>query len=264
MQTVVANGATFDVVDEGSGPPLLLVHGFPLDHTMWARQIAELRWTQRVIAPDLRGFGRSRDASGILPMERHADDLAALLDALGVREPITYCGFSMGGYVAFPFLRRYGERVGRLVLCDTRASADPPDVARAREETADRVLAHGSAGLVTDMLARLFAARTIAGSRGCVEATRRVMSATSPGAVAAALLGMAKREDATSMLATISVPTLVVCGEHDVITPSSEMRAMAAALPHARFVEIAGAGHMAPLEDPEAVNAALRGFLAEG
>lgn len=252
------------VVTSGSGPVLLLVHGFPLDHGMWQGQFAELADSYRLIAPDLRGFGRSEPGSEpTITMGRMADDLAELLDALRVTEPVTLCGLSMGGYVALAFWSRHEERLGRLILCDTRAAADTPEAAAGRLATAAAVLDQGTDQLTEGLLERLFAARTWQDSPALVESTRQVMRRTPAPAVAAALRGMAQRDDMTEALPRIHVPALVICGEHDLISPPDEMRGMAAALPRAEYVPIAGAGHMAPLEQPAAVNRAIRRFLAE-
>jgi 3-oxoadipate enol-lactonase len=262
----------------GAGPPLLLVHGFPLDHTMWKYQIAELASARRVIAPDLRGFGKSAVTPGILTpgivtpgivtpgivtMEQFADDLDALLSALGIAEPVTLCGLSMGGYIAFLFMRKYPQRVARLILCDTRAAPDTPEAAEARRKNAQRVLEIGVGELVQTMFGKLFAPETIRERPADVEAVRQVMLASPPQGVAAALLGMAQRPDSTPLLNVIRVPTLVIVGEHDVISPADEMRHIAAAIPQARFSLIPRAGHMAPLEQPEAVNGVIGAFVGK-
>jgi pimeloyl-ACP methyl ester carboxylesterase len=262
MKTVRCGDVDLAVLDEGKGDPLLLVHGFPLDHTMWARQIAEFTSTHRVIAPDLRGFGRSGVMSGTATMEQMADDLAALLDGLAVPGTVTLCGLSMGGYVAWQFWKRHAARLGRLVLCDTRAVADTPDAAAGRLKTAEKVTTEGSRVVAGAMLPKLFAAGTAAKQPELVAAVERTMRAASPAGIAAALRGMAARPDVTAWLPQIDVPALVAVGEEDQISPPDEMRAIAAALPAARFVLIADAGHMAPLENPTAFNAALREFLA--
>ena len=126
MRQVSAAGATFNIVDRGAGPAVLLVHGFPLDHTMWQAQLDALSMNNRLIIPDLRGFGRSTVTEGTVTMEQMADDLVALLDALGVKQPVCVCGLSMGGYIALAFWRKYREGVRSLILCDTRSAADTP------------------------------------------------------------------------------------------------------------------------------------------
>src|SRR3990172_7635088 len=147
--------------ERGVGRVVLLVHGFPLDHTMWASQIEALAKRYRVLAPDLRGFGRTPlgkyDRAVGITMERYADDLADMLDALGIKGKIALCGFSMGGYVAWQFLRRYRERLRGLILCDTKAVADAEETRAARLDMAARAAELGSAKIAADMLPKLFA-----------------------------------------------------------------------------------------------------------
>jgi pimeloyl-ACP methyl ester carboxylesterase len=253
-------------VDRGDGQVLLLVHGFPLSHAMWRFQLDALSDSFRVIAPDLRSFGESRvdfpDAqSACITMESHADDLAALVDALGIKEPIAFCGLSMGGYVAWQFWRRHPDRVGKLILCDTRSAADDDAARQKRYDLAQRVLESGSQIAADAMLPRLFWKEAVRQDSPTARETRQVMCDTPPAAVAAALRGMAVRSDAADLLPTIDVPTLVFCGEHDEISPAEEMRSFAAKIPGATYVKIRDAGHMSPLENPAAVNDAIRAFL---
>jgi 3-oxoadipate enol-lactonase len=262
MSHVTIGDISLHVEVRGAGTPLLLVHGFPLDHTMWSAQIAALSQSYRVIAPDLRGFGASDVTSGTVTMEQYGDDLAALLDALQIRQPVALCGLSMGGYVAWQFVARHRPRLEKLILCDTRAVADTPEAAAGRLKTAERVLAEGANVVADAMLPKLFAPQNLQRNADFVEATREVMLRTPPEGIAAALRGMARRNDVTAELAKIDVPTLVLCGEHDSISTPAEMRQIAAAMPAAEYVEIAGAGHMAPLENPSLVNAKIREFLA--
>ncbi len=250
-----------NVVDQGHGSPLLLVHGFPLDHAMWSGQIGALADICRVIAPDLRGFGASDVTSGTVTMARLADDLAQLLDVLEIREPVTFCGLSMGGYIAWQFYRRHRPRLARLILCDTRAAADTAEAARVRRESADRVLVEGPGFLADAMIDKLFAPATHTEQPDCIQATRQTILNTSPVGIAAALRGMADRPDVSDLLPEIDVATLVVCGQQDAISTVQEMRQIAERIPAARFVEIPAAGHMAPLENPRQVNYAIRAFL---
>ena len=282
MKSISTGGTELWCVDRGQGLPVLFVHGFPFDHTMWAGQIDVISSQCRAIAPDLRGFGRSRKGdranlceapsgpfrqTGPVPfsaatMDQFADDLAAMLDALGIDEPVVYCGLSMGGYIAFQFWRKYADRLRGLILCDTRAVADAPEAADARRVMADRVLAEGPGPLVEQMLPRLFAEATRQKRPEMVEALRRVMMANSPEGIAAAARGMAVRPDMTAALGQIRCPTLVVVGQEDAISPSAEMHGIAEAIAGAKFVEIPAASHMSPLENPAAVNAAILDFLA--
>jgi len=261
MKTVTANGVEIAFRDEGRGTPLLLVHGFPLDHTMWKHQIEGLSSVCRVIAPDLRGFGRSRAMGAKVTMERLADDLAALVDALGAGEPIVFCGLSMGGYVAWEFWKKYRAGVRGLVLCDTRAAADSPEAAAGRRETARRVLAEGPAFLVDAMVPKLLAPGASATRPDLIESLSAMIRSANAQGVAAAALGMAERDDASTLLPRIDCPCLVVVGQYDAISPPDEMRAIAESIPGAQWVAVSDAGHMAPMENPDQVNAAIAAFL---
>jgi pimeloyl-ACP methyl ester carboxylesterase len=261
LSRVTVNGIAMEVEEHGSGRPLLLVHGFPLDRTMWSEQYGALAPRCRLLAADLRGFGGSEVTPGTVSMQQYADDLAGLMAALGIREPVVYCGLSMGGYIAWEFWRRHRDRVAAFVLCDTRAAADNPQAAAGRRDSAQRVLREGPGFLAETLVEKLFAAQTRNVHPERIEAVRQVIRRSDREGIAAALLGMAVRDDQTSRLDKIDVPALLLCGAEDVISPVAEMRAMAAALPAARFVEIPAAGHMAPLENPAAVNAALLEFL---
>jgi len=245
----------------GSGPPLLLVHGFPLDHSMWRGQLEALSATHRVIAPDLRGFGASSVTAGTVTMAQFADDLAGLLDELSIAQPVVFCGLSMGGYVAWQFALRHRAKLAKLILCDTRAIADTPEAAAGRSKTAEKVLAEGATVVAEAMLPKLFAPPTAERNPAIIAATKEVMLKTSPSGIAAALRGMAERPDVSGRLADFDVPALVLCGQHDAISPPAEMRGFASQMPNARYVEIADAGHMAPLEQPAAVHVALTEFL---
>ena len=264
MQTsnIAVGGAHLQVAQRGTGQPLLLVHGFPLDHSMWRGQLEGLSDECHVIAPDLRGFGKSGGGGDhVWRMEQYADDLARLLDAMRIERPVVLCGLSMGGYIAWQFWSRHRSRLARLILCDTRSAADQADAARARQTLAARVTSDGMGPVVEQMQPKLFAPETVHQQPEVVEATRAVMLAAPPQGVAAALRGMAERPDMTPILRQIDVPTLVICGQHDQISPPAEMQAIARAIPGAEFELITLAGHMTPLEQPEQVNGAIRRFL---
>jgi pimeloyl-ACP methyl ester carboxylesterase len=265
MKAALISSTTMAYVDRGAGVPVLLVHGFPLDHTMWAAQIEALSAVARVIAPDLRGFGQTPLAPGDeargITMELYADDLAELLDVVAVREPAVLCGFSMGGYVAWQFLRKYPQRVRALAQIDTRAAADTEEGRSGRIKMAENVAEWGSARVAEMLGPKLFAAETFQKLPRVVQAVRGVVGRTAPAGIATAQRGMAARPDVTAMLPTIGVPTLIVAGELDAISPPQEMEAFAAKIPSSRFVKISCAGHMTTMENPSAVNEALVGFL---
>ena len=245
----------------GTGKPLLLVHGFPLDHTMWRGQLAGLAEHYQVIAPDLRGFGQSDAATGVLSMQGHADDLAKLLEALKIAGPVTLCGLSMGGYIAWQFAARHRSKLEKLIVADTKAAADAPEAAATRLKTAASVLQQGSKLVADGMLPKLFPKELIEAQAEIVQQTYKVLESTRPETIAWALQGMAERPDMISLLPRLDLPTLVLCGQHDVIVTSAEMQALAQNLPQGKFVEIAAAGHMAPLEKPVEANRAIAAFM---
>ncbi|MBN2022116.1 MAG: alpha/beta fold hydrolase [Pirellulales bacterium] len=263
MRKIVLEDATLAVAERGEGKPLVLIHGFPLDHTMWEPQLAMLARQCRVIAPDLRGFGHSSATEGTVTMEQMADDVVAVAEALGVSGRFVLGGLSMGGYVAMAFWRKYASRLAGLILCDTRAGPDAPEAAAARLDTADRILREGPALLVDSMTPRLLAESTRRNQPELVAAVQDVILRANRQGVAAALRGMAQRPDSTSILSRIDCPTLVLVGREDPISPPEEMRAMAEAIPGARLAEIPRAAHLAPLENPVAANAAIAAFLAQ-
>lgn len=246
----------------GSSRVLVLLHGFPLSREMWVEQIKALGGSYRIITPDLRGHGQSAAPEGAYTMEEMADDVIELLDRLGVSTPVVLGGLSMGGYVALALIHRYPQRVAALMLLDTRPVADTPEAAKGREETAREVLREGSGRVVVEtMLPRLFCAASMEKQPQRVETILAAMERTSAQGIAGALRGMAVRPDRRGELPSIAVPTLVLVGEHDVITPPAGAREMAAAIPGARFEIIPGAGHLAPYENPAAANRVILDFL---
>jgi pimeloyl-ACP methyl ester carboxylesterase len=229
---------------------------------MWVQQLAALGSTFRVIAPDLRGHGASPAPEGTYTMDEFADDVIELLDTLHIDVPVVLGGLSMGGYVALSFVARFPQRVRALMLLDTRAGADTPEAAQNREATARTALEAGSARPVVDaMVPKLFCKKTLEQRPERVEPLRAAMERTTARGIAGALRGMAIRPDRRGELARISVPTLVLVGEEDVITPPAEAKAMAEAIPRARFEVIPDAGHLAPYENYAAANQVILRFL---
>ena len=245
----------------GRGEPILFVHAFPLDRRVWKSQIATFAETHRVIAPDLPGFGKSGSPRAAMSIDDYADSLAGVLDALEIREPVTLCGLSLGGYIAFAFLRRHRDRLRRLVLCDTKSAEDPLQKKADRELLAVQVLEQGTANLAQNMPLNLLGQTTQRERPAIVETVREMIADASPEGVAAASRAMALRPDSTDLLAEIDVPTLIVCGEEDPISPPQEMREMADKIRGAAYVEIAGAGHLSPFERPDDFNERLLQFL---
>ncbi|GGW53947.1 alpha/beta hydrolase [Streptomyces lucensis JCM 4490] len=238
--------------------PLVLVHGHPFDRTMWHPQLTEFSAGRRVIAPDLRGYGASPVTPGTVPLSRHAEDIAELLDHLGV-DGFVLAGLSMGGQIAMECCARFGDRVRGLVLADTFPDPETPEGRVGRTAMADRLLAEGMRGYADEVLEKMVAPYADPDVRAHVH---RMMTATPPEGAAAALRGRAERPDYRALLTRVRVPALVVVGADDTYTPVSDAEAMHAALPDSSLHVVEGAAHLPNLERPEEFNRALAGFLA--
>ena len=259
---LVVNDIRMAYQAKGDAEPkaLLLVHGFPLDSGMWEAQLAGLADQAFVIAPDLRGHGKSDALTGPYSMDQHADDLAALLDQLLVQKAVI-AGLSMGGYVALAFWRRYPQRVAGLALVDTRANADTQDARAGRTATAERVRERGVSVLAEEMMPRLLSPENL-GNEQIAGRLREIILRQPAEGMIGALTAMRDREDSTATLPAINVPTVVIVGEHDVITPPEVAVALAKEIPDARSVVVVNAGHMSPMENPREVNMALSELLS--
>lgn len=249
--------------DQGDGVPVLFLHGFPHDRSLWSAQRVALAPQARCVVPDLRGFGDS-STHGPYSMDRYADDLVLLLDALGIERAVV-CGLSMGGYIAMALWRRHPDRVRAFVFCDTKASADTDEGKRRRDELAGLVRRDGVRVLAEAQLSGMVGPATRERRPEVVSAMRAMMGRQSAAGVIGALQALRDRPDSHDTLRTISVPSLVLVGEDDVLTPIKEARAIAEALPstaRVRLEIIAGAGHVPCLERPAATTHALSDFLA--
>jgi pimeloyl-ACP methyl ester carboxylesterase len=247
-----------DVLDQGEGPALLLLHGFPLDRRIWEAQLEPLATGARVVAPDLPGFG----GSPLAPPPASLDDYArALLEALDSRriDRVAVAGHSMGGYIAFALHRLAPRRLSGLALVSSRAAADSPEGRKAREETAQRALREGPGFLAETMPARVTADGASPELLGRLE---RIMRASSGAGIAAASRAMASRPDATPELASLRVPTVIFAGRKDKVVPPAESESMAKAIPGAKLVWCERSGHMPMMEEPGLVTAVLKSLVA--
>lgn len=247
----------------GNGPPLVLVHGFPFDRRMWAAQGVGLADVCRVISLDLPGRGLSTgipveaDGGGARGLDRYADLVASLIRSRAGGQAVV-AGMSMGGYVAFALWRRHPDIVAGLILSGTRAGADSEAGRAARNANADIAWAEGTIRLAETMLPRLLTASTGDEVRDRVV---QMFDETPALTAIADLLAMRDRPDVTDLLASITVPTLVLRGEEDAIATIDDARLMADTIRGGRFVAVPAAGHLAPMENPDAWNAAVREFL---
>lgn len=243
--------------EAGSGPVLFLIHGFPLDRTLWEGQLEGLKDIRRVVAVDLRGRGKSEAKPNGWSVDLYADDVAKTIESLG-SEPADIAGLSMGGYVVFALLRRHPEMVRSVILIDTKAGDDPPEAKEGREKTAATVREQGTLAVAEGLIPKLVSP----GASQEVKKKALAMAKNTPGeTVAADALAMRDRPDSTSDLGMIKVPAVVIHGEDDQLMPVAGAKEMADLIPGAKFVTIPRAGHLAPLENPLAVNDALRNFL---
>ena len=245
--------------DVGRGLPVVLLHAFPLNRMMWEPQIAALFGECRCIAPDLRGFGDS-PRSGPYSIDQYADDVVALLDALQIERAVVG-GLSMGGYVALALWRRHRKRIRALVLADTRSGADTDEGKQKRGELIALAQSEGSAAVADRQITGLLGKSTREKQPELVDRIRSIMAGESPAGIVGALEAMRDRPDSTPLLAGIDVPTLIVVGDEDVVTPPKEARAMHDAIRGSRLEVIPAAGHLSNLERPAAFNAALSDFV---
>ncbi len=244
----------------GVGTPVLLLHGFPHDRTLWAPQLAGLMSRCRCIAPDLRGFGMSPVAPPY-NMDRYADDVVELLDRLGIERPVV-AGLSMGGYVALAMWRRHRRRIRALVLLDTRAGADSDESRAKRRQQIETVRSQGPVVLAAQLLPGQLGDRTRERHPEVVEDVRMMLARAPVEGIVGALEAMISRPDSTPTLRTIDVPTLIVVGEEDSLTPPAEARKLHEGIAGSRLELISGAGHLSSLERPAAVNHVLSEFIA--
>ncbi len=259
MKAKVA-GTELTYAVSGQGPAVVFLHAFPLGLFMWEAQARALEATHTVVRFDDRGFGASPGGDSLLTMERIADDAAALMDHLGLSQAVV-AGCSMGGYAALAFARRHATRLEGLVLQDTKASADTDEARRGRALLIEKIRKDGAAAVAEAFMPKLLARTTQSENPALVERIREVILATSPQGMIDALAGLAARADSTPSLREIRVPTLVICGEEDPITPVADSEVLQRGIAGSRLAVLAKAGHLSNLEQPAAYNEALVAFL---
>ena len=243
----------------GAGPPVVLLHPFPLSHKFWMHVAERLSTRYRLVMPDLRAHGDSGAGNGPATMEKMAADLALLCGEEHIAKG-HFVGVSIGSYVLFEFWRRQREQVSSLVLANTRAAAETPESRANRLAIADKVLREGTASFIAEMLLKLMSPATLNNRPDIVDAARQMMQKMSPQDIAAVQQGMADRPDSVPTLKTINVPTLIIAGEDDSI-PRSEFELMRRQIAGSRLNVIPHAGHYAALEQPEEFAALLRSFF---
>jgi len=260
MEKIVSDDAEIFCDVTGSGAPVVLLHPFPAHHEFWLPIVQFLSSSYQLIMQDLRGHGESALGNGPPTMQKHASDLARVMDATGTdRAPIV--GVSIGGYAIFEFWRRFRDRVTALVLCNTKASADTPEARAGRLEAANDVLQRGTEPFFESMLQKLLGETTRHSRPDLVEGALRMMRKMTAEDVAGVQRGMAERPDSISTLKTINVPTLIITGDEDAMTGVPEAEVMKENISGAQMKVISKAGHYSPWEQPEEVGRLLRQFL---
>ena len=258
-----ASDLEIDFADTGEGPPVLLLHGFPFDRSMWREQIEVLRQSRfRAIAPDLRGLGATKWEGQTATMDQMARDVAALLDRLAISKAVV-CGLSMGGYVAFEFRKLFSSRVTALILAGTRAPADNEKEKQVRFDQAQRMLKEGMAPVAEATLPKLLAPRTLKEKPDVAERVREMILRSSPHGAAAAQRGMAARRDYSADLAEINVPALIIVGREDPIRPVADAEFMHNGIRNSRLEIIEDTAHMTNMEQSEIFNRSLLAFLEQ-
>ena len=256
------NGITIAYNDQGTGLPIVFLHAFPLNRTMWEPQEKALSSQSRVITIDLRGHGESDAPLWRYTLEQSADDVHALLNQLAIQQAL-FVGLSMGGYILFAFYQKYGARVKGLILADTRAQADTEEGKDGRFQMAQTAYKKGPSAIADIMIPKLFSPATIQTKPDLVQHVRAMIEGNQISGIAGDLMAMAERPDSIPLLSQITCPTHIIVGELDQATPPSDAKLMADHIPNARLAVIPQAAHLANLEQPEAFNQIVATFAQE-
>jgi pimeloyl-ACP methyl ester carboxylesterase len=260
MQRLHSDDAEIVYQVDGKGPPVVLLHPFPVHHEFWNPIVPALSSRYQIIRPDLRGHGDSEIGLGPALMSKHAADLARVMDAAGVGKAVLV-GCSIGGYILFEFWRRLRARVSALAICDSRPQPDSAEGRANRLKSAADVLDQGTEPFFESMIPRLMGRITVSTRPDLVAGAHRMMHKMSAEGVSQVQRGMAERPDSVGDLKTINVPTLIVIGEEDILSTVADGELMRQQIPGSQLKVIPKAGHYAPYEQPEAVGPILRQFV---
>ena len=250
------------IFQEGSNKnlPIIFVHGFPYDHNMWSNQINELSSDYYCVAYDIRGLGESPSGDGQFTIEMFVDDIEFIIEDYNLNKPIL-CGLSMGGYISLRAIERMEDKFGGLILCDTKSEADNTEGKLKRAAGIKRINNEGVRAFVQDFIPNCFAEESI---KKLGDKYKHILERSSffdPTGVKGCLLAMAGRTDTTSYLSKIKIPTLILGGEKDSLTPPDVIKKIAGQINNSEFVVIPNAGHLTPVENPQAFNNAVINFL---
>jgi 3-oxoadipate enol-lactonase len=251
---------SYDDIGEGS-TPVIFLHGYPFDKTMWEGQIKALKSTNRLIACDIRGFGKSADEESLLSIDLFGDDLITFMDKLDLNKVII-CGLSMGGFIALNAYGRFPDRFEALILCDTQCIADTPEVRRKRYQVMEEIAVDGVKNFNEGFIKSVFHEDSLADKVDLVEKLRSVVFSNSQHIIIMGLTALAERSETCSILSEIVIPTLIICGREDEVTPLSQSQFMNANIEGSVLHVIDNAGHVSNLEQPDAFNSILLDFLS--
>jgi pimeloyl-ACP methyl ester carboxylesterase len=251
----------WNYLEQGAGVPLVLVHGFPLDSRIWKRPLAPLSEVARVIAVDLKGFGKSASTEAFT-MDSMAEELHELLVSLGVQRCV-FAGLSMGAYVGLAYAEKYAAELLGFVIIDSKTEADAPAGKGARQKMAELAQQSGAAPVAAQMMPKMLAATTFAEQPAVVKELQDIMESQSPQTIANACQAMRDRPDRKHVLAKLVCPCLMLQGDSDVLVPLSMGEDIRKAMPAGQHAVIPGAGHMPPMEKPELFAAVLKDFVQQ-
>ncbi|MCX7798604.1 MAG: alpha/beta hydrolase [Melioribacter sp.] len=254
------NGLSVNIFGKPENKPIVFIHGFPFDHTMWQNQINVLSDEYYCLAYDVRGLGESYVGDGQYTMEFYVDDLFSIIKELKLQKP-TLCGLSMGGYIALRAIEREQEAFSALILCDTKSEADDNVGKLKRSENINIINTEGIKKFVDVFVPNCFADETIEEQKDLFNSILTKCYKQNPIGVKGAIIAIMSRTDTTAFLPQIKIPTLILCGSFDKLTPPQVMRTMSEKIPNSEFAIIPQAGHMSPIENPNAVNDLIKGFL---
>ncbi|MDF1612954.1 MAG: alpha/beta fold hydrolase [Stygiobacter sp.] len=254
------NGLSVNTFGDPVNQSIIFIHGFPYDHTMWMKQINELQNKYFCVAYDVRGLGDSYIGDGQYVMEFFVDDLLFIINELSLNKPIV-CGLSMGGYIALRAIEKNQNMFGGLILCDTKSEADDNEAKLKRAANINMINTEGMEAFAKMFVTNCFADESPTELEEIFTHTLKIAQHQNPTGVKGCILAIGSRTDTTGFLSEIKIPTLVLGGSFDKLTPPVQMRAMAEKIPNCEYAIVPRAGHMSPIENPENVNDLLKGFL---
>ena len=259
ITTVNNFNLSYDDIGEGS-TPIIFLHGYPFDKTMWEFQIEALKFTNRLIACDIRGFGKSTDEESFLSIDLFSDDLIAFMDKLTIHKAII-CGLSMGGFIALNAHKRFPDRFEALILCDTQCIADTIEIKRKRYQIIDKIAVEGVKNFNEGFIKSVFHKDSLSDKKELVTKLRNVVFSNSPQIITKGLIALAGRSETCSILSEITIPTLIICGREDEVTPLAQSEFMNTSIKESILHVIDNAGHVSNLEQPDEFNEHLLDFL---